>query len=85
MQNELSEFFMQAKDLLRKEMSEISFNTWFKDLELLEKNGDTYVLGVTSEFQKDAIMGRYFDLILNTFILKKGKTSQTGITNSSKK
>ena len=67
MQNELSEFFMQAKDLLRKEMSEISFNTWFKDLELLEKNGDTYVLGVTSEFQKDAIMGRYFDLILNTF------------------
>ena len=67
MQNQLSELLNQAKDLLKDEMTKISYDTWIKNLEIIGKEGNTYILGVTSDLQRDAIMNRNYDLILNTF------------------
>ena len=67
MQNELNELLKEAKDLLKDEMTRISYDTWIKNLEIVAKEGNTYVLGVTSDLQRDAIMNRNYDLILNTF------------------
>ncbi|MBO5479251.1 MAG: chromosomal replication initiator protein DnaA [Clostridia bacterium] len=67
MQNELNELLKEAKELLKDEMTRISYDTWIKNLEILGKEGDTYILGVTSDLQRDSIMNRNYDLILNTF------------------
>jgi chromosomal replication initiator protein len=67
MQNELTEILNEAKDLLKDEMTKISYDTWIKNLEIVGKEGNTYILGVTSDLQRDAIMNRNYDLILNTF------------------
>ncbi len=67
MQNELENLLQEVKQLLLNEMTKISYDTWIKNLELVEKDGNTYVLEVTSVLQKDAIMNRNYELILNTF------------------
>jgi chromosomal replication initiator protein len=67
MQNELIEILNEAKELLKDEMTKISYDTWIKNLEIVGKEGNTYILGVTSDLQRDAIMNRNYDLILNTF------------------
>lgn len=67
MQNELIELLKEAKELLKDEMTKISYDTWIKNLEIVGKEGNTYILGVTSDLQRDAIMNRNYDLILNTF------------------
>ncbi len=67
MQNELIELLKEAKELLKDEMTKISYDTWIKNLEILGKEQNTYILGVTSDLQRDAIMNRNYDLVLNTF------------------
>jgi chromosomal replication initiator protein len=67
MQNELTEILNEAKELLKDEMTKISYDTWIKNLEIVGKEGNTYILGVTSDLQRDAIMNRNYDLVLNTF------------------
>ncbi len=67
MQNELTELLKEAKELLKDEMTRISYDTWIKNLEILGKEQNTYILGVTSDLQRDAIMNRNYELILNTF------------------
>ncbi len=67
MQNELSELLDEAKKLLKDEMTKISYDTWIKNLEIIGREGNTYILGVTSDLQRDSIMNRNYDLILNTF------------------
>lgn len=67
MQSELNEILNKAKDLLKNEMTKISYDTWFKNLEIDSKQGNQYVLKATSTFQKDSVENRYGDLVLNTF------------------
>ncbi len=67
MQNDLNELLNEAKELLKGEMTKVSYDTWIKDLTILGKEQNTYILGVTSDFQKEAIMTRNYALIANTF------------------
>lgn len=67
MQNELNEILNKAKELLKDEMTKISYDTWFKNLEIDSKQGNTYILKATSTFQKDSLENRYSELVLNTF------------------
>ena len=67
MQSELNELLQKAKDLLKDEMTRISYDTWIKNLEIVGKEGNTYLLGATSNIHRDSIINRYYDLILNTF------------------
>ena len=67
MQSELNEILNKAKELLKNEMTKISYDTWFKNLEIDSKQGNTYILKATSSFQKDSVENRYGELVTNTF------------------
>jgi len=67
MQKELFDYWEKAKDLLKEEMTNISFETWVKPLEPLAINNNTITLKANSIFQKDMIESRYLELIKNTF------------------
>ena len=62
-----TELLNNAKDLLKEEMSNISFITWINPLEIKEITDNKIVLLVTSSFQRDVIENKYIDLISNTF------------------
>ena len=57
----------KAKDLLKNEMTTISYITWIKSLEIESINDNKIVLVALSNMQKDAIYSRLFDLIVTTF------------------
>lgn len=67
MHNDLNKLLIDAKELLKNEMTKVSYDTWIKDLTIIGKEQNTYILGVTSDFQKEAIMTRNYALIVNTF------------------
>ena len=67
MSNELNELLTKAKDLLKDEMTNISYETWIKSLEIKYYTDDKITLVASSPFQKDAVETRYYDLIVNTF------------------
>jgi len=61
------ELLNNAKNLLKEEMSNISFITWINPLEIKEMNDNKITFLVTSTFQQDVIEKKYHDLIKNTF------------------
>lgn len=67
MHNELFDYWERAKELLKEEMTNISFETWVKPLEPIGIQNNTITLKAISVFQKDMIESRYLDLIKNTF------------------
>ena len=64
---ELDDFLEKTKELLKGEVTKISYETWIKDLELQSMENNTIVLIAHTQFQKDSIMSRYYDLFKNTF------------------
>ncbi len=60
------ELLSRAKDELKNEVSSITFETWIKPLGIRSIVGNNIVFTVNSEFQKEMIETRYFDLISNT-------------------
>ena len=52
-------------DLLKNELTEISFNTWINTIEPVSSGSDTIVLGVPTDFNKGILESRYIALISN--------------------
>ena len=67
MSNELNELLTKAKELLKDEMTNISYETWIKSLNIKDFTDDKIILIASSPFQKDAVETRYYDLVANTF------------------
>ena len=67
MQIDKDELFNQAKELLKDEVSSISYDTWLKTLEIVEITNNHIVFKAVSDYHRDLVTGRYADLILNTF------------------
>ena len=67
MQNGLNELLTKAKDLLKNEMTNISYETWIKNLEIEDFTNEKIVLVASSTFQKEAVETRYYELVVNTF------------------
>lgn len=57
----------KAKDLLKNEMTTISYITWIKSLEIESAKDNKIILVASSNMQKDAIYSRLYDLIVTTF------------------
>lgn len=64
---ELDEFLEKAKDLLKSEVTKISYETWIKDLDIKSMDNGMITLIAHTPFQKDSIMSRYHELLRNTF------------------
>ena len=55
---ELNELLTKAKDLLKDEVTKISYETWIKDLEIESADNGNIVRVANTVFQKDSIMSR---------------------------
>ena len=67
MGQEMNELLTKAKDLLKGELTSISYETWIKTLEIESMTDSKIVLKANSDVQMDTINTRYHDLIVNTF------------------
>lgn len=67
------ELLTKAKELLKDEVTSITYETWIKPLEIASIEGNHIVFKAISEYHKDSIQSRYSPLILNTlkFITNK--------------
>lgn len=79
MYSDKTDLLTKAKDLLKEEMTNISYTTWIKSLEIQSVNDNKIVLVALSEIQKDAIESRLFDLVVNTFNFITNKTCEISI------
>lgn len=61
----LSGIWPRVLDLLKNELTEISFNTWINTIEPISLSSDTITLGVPSDFNKGILESRYLTLISN--------------------
>ena len=78
-----NELLNQAKELLKNEMTNISYATWIKTLEIGNIYDNKIELITTNAMQTDAIKSRYCDLIVNTFNFLTNKSWQLEIIDSS--
>ena len=67
MQANLNELLNKAKELLKEETTEISYQTWFKSLEIDSMNENSITLIADSIFQKELLESKFQDLVVNTF------------------
>ena len=66
MQN-LNELLAQAKELLKDEVTTITFETWIKGLEIKSENNGNIELLTSTDWQKETVEAKYKDLLTNTF------------------
>ena len=65
MDDNLSQIWEKALDLIKTELAEVSFNTWIKEIELISFENNQIVLGIPNDFMKNIINSRYNNLINN--------------------
>lgn len=78
-----NELLNQAKELLKNEMTNISYTTWIKTLEIGNIYDNKIELITSNAMQTDAIKSRYYELIINTFNFLTNKSWQLEIIDSS--
>ena len=78
------ELLTKAKELLKDEVTPISFNTWFQSLEIQSISNDHIVFTAVSEFQKDMIENKYNSLLLNTLSYITNKNWTFSVVDLSK-
>ncbi len=83
MYSDKNDLLTKAKDLLKEEMTNISYTTWIKNLEIESVNDNKIILIAQSTIQKDAIESRFFDLVVNTFNFITNKTCDIKIVEKS--
>ena len=90
------ELLSKLKELLKDELSTISYETWILPLEIESIKDDHIVFIVISDFQKDFIENKFNSLIFNTLryitnkewtfsVIEKTKENDNGQVISDKK
>ena len=79
MYSDKNDLLTKAKDLLKEEMTTISYTTWIKNMEIDSIVDNKITLVALSDMQKDALETRFYDLICNTFNFITNKTCDVKI------
>jgi chromosomal replication initiator protein len=66
MDTNLAELWEKTLDIIKGEMSEVSFNTWIKSCEPISISSNTIKLSVPNSFTQDILEKRYKDLLANS-------------------
>ena len=61
----LEELWLSSLDIIKTELTEVSFNTWLKTIEPMTINDNRIMLGAPNEFTKSILEARYLTLIQN--------------------
>ena len=62
-----NELLVKAKELLKEQMTKISYTTWIKDLQIKSVKDNKIILVALSKMHKEAIEGRLIEDILKVF------------------
>ncbi|AWK50286.1 chromosomal replication initiator protein DnaA [Clostridium beijerinckii] len=66
MDADLKNLWDKTLDLIKSELSEVSFNTWIKSCEPISISSDTIKISVPNSFTQDILDKRYKDLVINS-------------------
>ncbi len=94
---EINELLTKAKELLKSEVTEISYRTWIKDIEIDDISNNTIIILAQNSVQKNMLESRYLPVIQNTFNFltninyeikviseeERGEVDNTSVQNSS--
>lgn len=69
MNAQLKEIWEKTLNILKGELTEVSFNTWIKSAEPISISEDTIKLGVPNIFTKEILETKYKDLLINAIKL----------------
>ncbi len=93
MSNQLNVVWQKIVELLKNEMTELSYNTWIKTIEPISLKSNVLELGVLTEFIKGILESRYSELVRNAVRQVTAKnleirftiTSADGLPNQTEK
>ncbi|EKQ57785.1 MULTISPECIES: chromosomal replication initiator protein DnaA [unclassified Clostridium] len=66
MDADLKNLWDKTLDIIKSELSEVSFNTWIKSCEPISISSDTLKISVPNSFTQDILDKRYKDLVANS-------------------
>ncbi len=66
MDADLKNLWEKTLDIIKSELSEVSFNTWIKSCEPISLSSDTLKISVPNSFTQDILDKRYKDLVANS-------------------
>ena len=66
MDSDLKNLWDKTLDIIKSELSEVSFNTWIKSCEPMSISSDTIKISVPNSFTQDILDKRYKDLVINS-------------------
>ena len=66
MDAQLNEIWEKTLNIIKGELTEVSFNTWMKSAVPISYNNDIIKLGVPNDFTKDILETRYKETIINS-------------------
>lgn len=67
MSSNLDNIWTEVLNLIKVELTEVSFNTWLKTVEPVHISSGEVILAAPNEFTKNILEGRYLNLIKNAF------------------
>lgn len=65
MHNKLPQVWEKTLNIIKPELTEVSFSTWIKPIEPIFLQDNKIILGVSNTFAKDILVSRYTTLIAN--------------------
>ncbi len=68
MQSNYASQWKAVLNIIEVETSGVSFNTWFKDTQLIDIQDDTIFISIKNEFTKEILSTRYYELIKNSVL-----------------
>jgi len=81
--NEHTRIWEKVSDELSRSLPQDTFQSWFRDLRSIQEDGETIILGVSSDFAAYWITDNYLDLIAKTFAEHLGHPVAVSIVNDS--
>jgi chromosomal replication initiator protein len=73
MDAQLKELWEKTLNIIKGELTEVSFNTWIKSAVPISYNNEVIKLGVPNDFTKEILDTRYKDLLINAINLISSK------------
>ena len=73
MDSNLDSIWNEVLDIIKIELTEVSFNTWLKTVDPIAITEDKLILAAPNEFTKGILEGRYFNLIKNAIAQATGE------------
>ena len=74
METDLKELWEKTLNIIKGELTEVSFNTWIKSCEPISISSNTIKISVPNSFTQDILEKRYKDLVINSIEVACSKT-----------